>query len=92
MRDTTISLCARPGQRKLIDRAAHLQGASWSDFVLEAACDKAQAVLLERVLFELKTARFRQLVKLLDAPPERNPGLERLMAIEPPWVRKATKH
>jgi hypothetical protein len=27
----------------------------------------------------------------LDAPPARNPGLERLMAVKPPWVRKPAR-
>ena len=29
--------------------------------------------------------KFRQFVDLLDAPPEHNPGLERLLAVKPLW-------
>jgi uncharacterized protein (DUF1778 family) len=89
MRDAAINLRARPEQRDLIDQAAELLGKNRSDFMLEAACDKAQSVLLDRVFFKLDAAKFRQFVKLLDAPPARNPGLERLMAVKPPWVRKS---
>ena len=53
MRDTAINLRARPEQRDLFDRAAKLLGKSRSDFMLEAACDKAQSVLLHQVFFGL---------------------------------------
>jgi uncharacterized protein (DUF1778 family) len=91
MRDAAINLRARPDQRDLIDQAANLLGKNRSDFMLEAACDKAQAVLLDQVFFKLDGTKFRQFAKLLDAPPAPNPGLERLMAVKPPWARKAAK-
>ena len=72
-------------------RAVQLLGKTRSDFMLEAACDKAQSVLLDQVFFRLDDAKFRQFVKLLDAPPAANPGLERRMAVRPPWARKSSK-
>ena len=86
MRDAAINLRALPQQRDLIDRAALVLGKNRSDFMLEAACDKAQAVLLDQVHFTLDAERFQQFVDLLDAPPQRNPGLERLMAVKAPWA------
>ena len=65
--------------------AAQLLGKNRSDFMLEAACDKAQAVLLDQVLFSLDETRFRKFTELLDAPVQANPGLERLLAVQPPW-------
>jgi uncharacterized protein (DUF1778 family) len=47
MRDAAINLRARPEQRDLIDQAAQLLGKNRSDFMLEAACDKAKSVLLD---------------------------------------------
>jgi uncharacterized protein (DUF1778 family) len=91
MRDAAINLRARPEQREIIDQAAQLLGKNRSDFMLEAACDKAQSVLLDQVFFRMDAAKFRQFVKLLDAPPAPNPGLERLMAVKPPWSRKTAK-
>ena len=91
MRDAAINLRARPEQRDIIDQAAQLLGRNRSDFMLEAACERAQAVLLDQVFFRLDAAKFRQFVKLLDAPPAANPGLQRLMAIKPPWSRKTAK-
>lgn len=91
MRDAAINLRARPEQRELIDQAARLLGKNRSDFMLEAACDKAQSVLLDQVFFKLDTEQFRQFTKLLDAPPARNLGLERLMAVKAPWRKKSAK-
>lgn len=91
MRDAAINLRARPEQRELIDQAARVLGKSRSDFMLEAACDKAQSVLLDQVFFKLDAARFREFTALLDAPPAPNPGLERLMAVKAPWDRKSAR-
>ncbi len=91
MRDAAINLRALPEQRDLIDHAAQLLGKNRSDFMLEAACDKAQAVVLDQVFFALDASRFRQFNKLLDAPPARNPGLERLLAVKAPWQSKTAK-
>ncbi|SFU39085.1 type II toxin-antitoxin system TacA family antitoxin [Pseudoduganella namucuonensis] len=85
MRDAAINLRALPEQRELIDRAANLLGKNRSDFMLEAACDKAQAVVLDQVFFNLDTDKFKRFTAMLDAPPSHNPGLERLMAVTPPW-------
>ncbi len=84
MRDAAINLRALPEQRDLIDHAASLLGKNRSDFMLEAACDKAQAVVLDQVFFQLDDDRFRQFTALLDTPPRANPGLERLMAVPVP--------
>lgn len=85
MRDAAINLEALPQQRDLIDKAAQLLGKSSSDFILEAACDKAQSVLLDQVFFGLDDARFRAFTAMLDAPVQPNPGLERLLAVKAPW-------
>ena len=85
MRNAAINLRALPEQRDLIDHAADLLGKNRSDFMLEAACDKARAVILDQVFFSLDADQFRQFTQLLDAPHEANQGLERLMAVSPPW-------
>ena len=85
MRDASINLRARPVQRDLIDHAAQLLGKNRSDFMLEAACDKARSVLLDQIFFSLDESKFQSFVQLLDAPLASNAGLERLMAIKPVW-------
>ena len=89
MRDASINLRARPQQRDLIDQAANLLGKNRSDFMLEAACDKAQSVVIDQVFFLLDSDKFQTFTELLDAPLAHNPGLERLMAVNPPWASKA---
>ena len=56
-----------------------------SDFMLEAACDKAQSVLLDQVLFHLDDDKFVQFTAVLEAPPQPNPGLVRLLSVKAPW-------
>jgi len=85
MRDAAINLRALPQQRDLIDQAAQLLGKNRSDFMLEAACERAQSVILDQVFFSLDDDKFRQFTAMLDAPVQPNLGLERLLAIEAPW-------
>ena len=85
MRDAAINLRAKPEQRDLIDQAAAALGKNRSDFMLEAACERARSVLLDQVFFQLDEQRFSVFLERLDAPPEPNEGLKRLMAVRPPW-------
>lgn len=85
MRDAPINLRALPEQRDLIDQAATLLGKNRSDFMLEAACERAQSVLLDQVFFKLDTDKFQQFIAVLDAPLSANPGLARLMSVKAPW-------
>jgi uncharacterized protein (DUF1778 family) len=61
-------------------------GKNRSDFMLEAACSAAQAVVLDQVFFSLDDDKFKHFTAMLDAPPSHNPGLERLMAVTAPWA------
>ncbi len=86
-RETVINLRAPASQRALIDQAAKVQGKSRTDFMLEAACEKAQQVLLDRAVFALDARRFRRFVELLDAPVDIDKALTRLLAKRAPWER-----
>ena len=88
MRDAAINLRALPEQRDLIDHAASLLGKNRSDFMLEAACERAQAVVLDQIHFTLDADKFQQFLDLLDAPLKPNPGLERLFALKAPWDKE----
>lgn len=87
MRDAAINLRAEPQQRDLIDQAAMLLRKNRSDFMLEAACDRAQAVLLDQVFFSLDDANFQKFIAMLDAPIQPNEGLERLLTVKAPWKK-----
>jgi uncharacterized protein (DUF1778 family) len=88
MRDAAIHLRAKPEQRNLIDKAASLLGKIRSDFILEAACERAQAVVLDQVFFSLGLDKAQQFASLLDAPVAANAGLQRLKAVQPPWAAR----
>lgn len=84
-RETTINLRAPSAQRALIDQAAQLTGKSRTDFMLQAACEKAQQVLLDRTVFALDEAGFQRFTALLDAPVENSEALSRLLSRRSPW-------
>ncbi|HTQ99782.1 MAG TPA: DUF1778 domain-containing protein, partial [Candidatus Acidoferrum sp.] len=65
----SINIRAKAKQRDLIDQAAERLGRSRSDFMLEAACSKAEDVLLDQTFFALPKAAFTAFQKMLDAPP-----------------------
>lgn len=87
MRAAAINLRALPEQRDLIDQAASLLGKTRSDFMLETSCARAREVVLDQVFFTLSEEKFAQFVAMLDAPPQPNPGLERLLARKPIWEK-----
>ncbi|MFZ6745843.1 DUF1778 domain-containing protein [Undibacterium sp. JH2W] len=88
MRAAAINILAFPEQRDLIDQAANLLGKNRSDFILEVACERAQAFLLNPIFFDLDDEKFHQFNAMLDAPSGLNPGLERLMAVDAVWGKK----
>ena len=93
MRDIAINLRAQSGQRDLIDQAASQLGRNRSDFMLEAACEKAQNVLLDQTFFALHPQAFANFSTLCDAPLQTNAGLNALLTSISPWdVKNASKN
>lgn len=86
-RDVSINLRATRKQRSLIDQAAETLGKNRSDFMLEASCREAEAVLLDRRYFALDDDAFQAFTKMLDQPPAANPRLHRLLTEKAPWDR-----
>ena len=82
-----INLRVSRWQRALIDRAAGALGKNRSDFMLEAACREADAVLLDRRLFLLEEKDYQQFTAALDRPPADYPRLVRLLTTRAPWER-----
>ncbi len=83
----TINLRAKRAQRELIDRAAGVQHKTRSEFMLEAACEKAEQVLLDQTLFVLDARRFAEFTRILDAPVKPNARVLKLLATRAPWER-----
>jgi uncharacterized protein (DUF1778 family) len=87
-RQTTINLRAPTASRVLIDRAAQLLGKSRTDFMLDAASQKAQEVLLDRTMFALDSAGLKRFTELLDAPLKRSSSALKLLKRRAPWETK----
>ena len=80
----TISIRARLKQRDLIDQAAERLGRSRSDFMLEAACRRAEDVLLDQTYFALDPGTFEAFQALLDNPPPPSDRLRRTLNAKAP--------
>ncbi len=80
-----INLRVKPHARLLIDRACAMTDKRITDFVLDAACREAEAVLLDRRLFDLSETAYQAFVDALDAPTRRSPELKALLNRKPLW-------
>ena len=80
-----INMKAEPQVRSLIDRAAKIVHRNRTEFVLEAAIQRAEEVILDQQLITVDEERFERFVAALDAPPASNPRLQRLMERKAPW-------
>lgn len=85
--ETTINLCATSLQCALIDKAAHLTGKCRTEFILEASCEKAQQVLLDRTVFAPDAEGFQRFTDLLDAPLDNREVLARLLSRRTAWEK-----
>lgn len=89
VRDAAINLRPTPAQRDLIERAAALLSKRRSEFIVEAACERAREVVVGQVFFSPNTDKFKQFTALLDAPAAPNAGLQRLLAVQASWTGSA---
>ena len=80
-----IRFRVRPGDRALIDEVALLTGKSRSEFILAASLNAATDVILDRRLLCLTPKVFLRFVEALDAPPNPNDKLRKLLSTVPPW-------
>lgn len=82
---STLNLRIDPAERDLIDLAAKTQGKNRTDFILEAARNAAETVLIERTIFWATPEAYAEFITLLDAPPAPNERLRRTMQTVAPW-------
>ncbi len=88
-KETTVQLRLRPAEKALIARAAQLRRTTVSGFMLEHAYQAAQQVLSDQVHFVLPPGRWEAFCQALDAPPQSNPALKKLLT--EPSVFEKTK-
>ena len=83
----SINIRAKARQRDLIDQAAARLGRSRSDFMLEAACIKAEDVLLDQAFFSVNAGAFAKFQELLGRPLPATDKLRRLLKTKAPWEK-----
>ncbi|MCW5588895.1 MAG: DUF1778 domain-containing protein [Legionellales bacterium] len=83
-----INIRAKVYQRDLIDQAAEREGRSRSEFMLDAACQRAEDVLLDQAFFMVNAEQFAKLQALLDQPLPATDKLKRLLNTQAPWDKK----
>ncbi|WP_122414094.1 DUF1778 domain-containing protein [Pseudomonas viridiflava] len=66
-----INMRADERKRNLIDMAAALSGRDRTSFIMEAACQKAEEVILDKRLFVLSDVAFDSFEQALEANPIR---------------------
>ena len=80
-----INMKADPRVRSLIDRAAKLAHRNRTEFVLEAAVQRAEEVILDQAFISVEPERYQKFLDALDAPPVSNPRLQRVLKNKAPW-------
>jgi uncharacterized protein (DUF1778 family) len=79
------NLRVTPDDQILIDRAVNASGLTRTDFVLQAARNAAQELLVERSWLSVGAEAFERFANALDAPPQANDRLRRTMTAPKPW-------
>jgi len=77
-KDGRLNVRATARQLNLLRQAAEAQGRSLSEFVLTAATERAEEVLVERRHFVASPEAWDSFMATLDDPPESVPALVRL--------------
>lgn len=81
----SINIRAKARQRDLIDQAAERLGRSRSDFMLDAACRKAEDVLLDQAFYAVDAGLFAKFQAMVDRPLPPSDRLRRLLKTKAPW-------
>ena len=80
-----INLRIESSVKSVIDEAAELTSKTRTDFMVNAAYQAAQEVLLDQRLFLLNSDQWREFNAKLDAPPKKNERLAQLLKKKAPW-------
>ncbi|MEE8058449.1 MAG: DUF1778 domain-containing protein [Pseudomonadales bacterium] len=84
-KNTLINMRVHSSTRDFIDQAAKSIGKDRSEFMLDAAYEKAQEILLDRTEFFLDDVQWEAFNCILDNPPKPNEKLLTLLATKAPW-------
>lgn len=85
IRNINITIRSYQQERDFIDHAAKIAGKTRSGFMLEAAKQKAQDILLDQRLFLFNEKEMQAFMDVLDNPPAPNEPFRKLMSTPLPW-------
>lgn len=86
VKPVSINMRADSKRRDLIDAAADILCIDRTSFILDAACRRAEEVIVDRKLFLLSDEAFESFEKALDSNPLRNNEcVTKLLARPRPW-------
>lgn len=81
----TLNLRIRAEDRSLIDQAAKARGKTRTDFILDTVRVEAESTLLEQAYIQANPTAFAAFMERLDAPPNPNARLQKIMQTPAPW-------
>jgi uncharacterized protein (DUF1778 family) len=88
IKSDSIHLRIDPHCKDLINRAAQVVGKNRSAFMLDAASETAERVLLDQTLFRLDSKEWEDFNNALDKAPTENKKLRELLTQKSPWEEK----
>jgi uncharacterized protein (DUF1778 family) len=80
-----LNMRVNPAQRDVIARAAKLRHKTLTEFVIEAATEAAEDVLLKQRLYMASDDQIKELLQVMDSPVSENPALQDTLGKPAPW-------
>jgi uncharacterized protein (DUF1778 family) len=82
-----LNMRVHPAQRDLIARAAKARHKSMTEFVVDAATEAAEDILLNQRVFTADDDQLEELLRIMDRPVSDNPELQRTLSKPAPWEK-----
>ena len=86
-RSERVDLQMSPDTRRTLERAATASNKSLAEYLVDTGLDAANDALTDQRVFRLDEERWDAFMAALDAPPEDNPGLRKLLSRRPSWQK-----
>lgn len=87
LRSERVDLQMTPDTKRTLERAASASNKSLAEYLVDTGLDAANDSLTEQRIFRLDGKRWSDLMAALDAPPQDNPELRKLLARRPAWQK-----
>jgi uncharacterized protein (DUF1778 family) len=84
-KSAAINMRVEPEEQALVDRAAALKNLDRSAFIMGAACERAEQVILEQSLLQFSDDQLSSFMTALEQPLRENPALKKLLGRKPQW-------